>query len=152
MNGIFIAIFFGFLMSISLSCKKGSTENSTLLVGNWEIRQFQGGMSPSVTYSAGNGTILRFTSSTYESITNGQFVKSGKYKIETDFSVETEVCLIIPAGQFTKRIVFDGDYNAQKTFIEVSGNNLTFLSGCFALDGGSQKKYEKQLATRSFSI
>ena len=57
--------------------------------------------------------------------------------------MEAEVGLVVPSGQFTNRIIFDGDFVSRKTFIEVSNNKLTLLSGFFPPDGGSNVLYER---------
>jgi hypothetical protein len=129
------------------SCKKDISKvdniNSNSIVGIWELRQAQNGMIPTIEYSPGNGDILKFSDSTYENYTNGNLIKSGHYILIRDTSVEAEVGLVIPTGRFTNRIIFNSDFASRKTFIEVSNNKLTLLSGFFPLDGGSNQLYEK---------
>jgi hypothetical protein len=133
------------IIVFSGSCKKdaGKIDSNADLIGSWELRQAQHGMIPTTDHPSGNGNIFKFSVSRYEKYTNGNLVKSGKYDLITDSSVETEVGLVILPGQFTSRIIFDGDLTAGKTFIEVSNNKMTFLSGYFPLDGGSYVLYEK---------
>ena len=135
-----INIFFG-------SCKKDIAKvdniNANSIVGTWELRQAQNGMIPTIEYSPGNGNILKFSDSAYENFTNGNLIKSGHYMLIRDTSVEAEIGLVIPIGQFTNRIIFDSDFTSRKTFIEISNNKLTFLSGFFPLDGGSNVLYER---------
>jgi hypothetical protein len=88
-------------------------------------------------------TFLKFSDSAYEKYTNGNLIKSGHYVLIRDASVEAEVGLVIPPGQFINRIIFDDDFVSRKAFIEVSNNKLTFLSGFFPLDGGSYVLYER---------
>src|SRR5687767_6233588 len=116
------------IVVLSGSCKKDAgkidTGNTDLIVGTWELRQAQNGMIPTIDYPSGNGNIFKFSDSGYEKYTNGNLIKSGKYGLIIDSSVETEVGLVIPHGQFTRRIIFDGDLTARKTFIEVSNNKM----------------------------
>ena len=135
-----ITIFFG-------SCKKNESKvdniNSNSIAGTWELRQAQRGMIGTIEYSPGNGDILKFSDSGYENYTNGNLIKSGHYILIRDTSVEAEVGLVIPTGQFTNRIILNSDFTSRKTFIEVLNNKLTFLSGFFPLDGGSDVAYER---------
>jgi hypothetical protein len=140
-------ILLGFILVLFCGCKKDGTakdiSNSTSIVGAWEIRQAQNGMIPSIDYSPGNGNILKFSNSTYEKYTNNNLVKSGHYLLIEDNSVVAEVGLDIPFGQFTHRIIYDTDFGSRKTFIQISNNKLTFLSGFFPLDGGSYVLYQR---------
>jgi hypothetical protein len=130
-----IIVFFG-------NCKK-DVVNSISIIGTWELRQAQNGMIPTLNYSPGNGNILIFSESGYEKYTNGNLIKSGDYTLVRDVSAEETVGLVIPPGQFINRIIFDTDLASSKTFIEVSNNKLTLLSGFFPLDGGSNVSYER---------
>jgi len=147
MKGYTVTIFLGLILVFFGSCKKDETvkrvTSYTSIVGAWELRQTQNGMIPTINYSSGNGNILKFSNSTYEKYINNNLVKSGHYIIIEDTSAETEVGLVIPSGQFVHRIVYDNDFASRKTFIEISNNKLTFLSGFFPLDGGSNVLYQK---------
>jgi hypothetical protein len=123
-------------------CKK-DISHPTTIIGTWELRQAQNGMTPAITYPPGNENILKFSDSGYAKYVNGNLIKSGHYQLIRDTSVEAEVGLVVPSGQFTNRIIFDGDSLSHKTFIEVSDNKLTLLSGFFPLDGGSNMLYER---------
>ena len=135
-------------MGISFqSCKKyeGKKDIDTrkALVGTWELRETSGGMIPGATnYPPGNGNVLKFTEDTYIISKNGQVVKSGKYLLVEDTTVEESVCLIMPKDEYTNRLVYDGDFSATKVFIEISGKRLKFVSGCYALDAGHKEEYE----------
>ena len=137
-----------FVIFILTACKKTELKNScacsTSIVGKWELRQSQAGMIPTINYPAANGNILVFTETNFEFYANGQLIDSGQYTMTGDPSVRTEVCLTIKQGEFENRIVYNGLYNAQKIFFNISGNKLVFLSGCFALDGGIRKEYERE--------
>ncbi|MEP6747802.1 MAG: hypothetical protein ABJB86_08750 [Bacteroidota bacterium] len=128
------------------SCKKGNavknTSNNTSITGTWELESAYGG-TPLVQYPSGNGNNYAFTDSGYKKYTKGNLVKSGYYTIVEDTSVREEVGLLIFPGQFTNRIIFDGDASAKKIFIEILNDKLTFLAGFFPLDGGSSMTYKR---------
>src|SRR5688572_5239542 len=130
------------------SCKRSGGRSDITkfpsIPGTWELKQAQNGMIPTKDYAPGNGNIFRFSDSGYEKYTNGNLTKKGQYIIINDSSVTAEVGLVIPSGEFTNRIIFDGDLTAPKTFFQVSNNSLIFLSGFFPLDGGSRVLYEKK--------
>lgn len=140
-----------FLLVIMQSCtkenEKGSLKNKTTetgIAGQWELRHTSAAMLPGqVDYAPGNGNIIKFTSSGYEMYENGNLVRSGQYTILPDAGVSENVCLVISAGQFEDRIVYDGADTGSKIFFQVTGSRLIFISGCYALDGGSRSEYEK---------
>ena len=142
-----VIIFFSWVLVFFSSCKKDQCTkdgaNYSSIVGAWELRQVQAGMIPAIDYSPGNGSILKFSNSMYEKYTNNSLVASGQYILIEDTSVEAEVGLVIPSGQFTRRIIYDNDFSSRKTFIQASDNKLTFLSGYFPLDGGSNVLYQR---------
>ena len=144
MKGAFLSILMGSLILIQPACRKDDIKNNNpilkSLVGSWELKKEQLGMLP-VNYPSGNGNILKFTETGFQFFTNGQLVKSGQYIIVGDNSVTTEVCLVIPTDQYRNRIIYDNNYFDTKIFLQVSENKLTFLSGCFAVDGGHYKEY-----------
>lgn len=127
------------------SCKKQSSEPvdvNSAIKGTWELRQTSAAMNPSITYyPAGNGNILQFDSSTCKIYTNGQPTKTTKYSIVADTTVEQSVCLIFPKDQYRNRIIFDSIY--QNKFLQISGNKLSFVSGCYAYDAGHNEVYER---------
>ncbi|HEY9364328.1 MAG TPA: hypothetical protein VIQ00_13765 [Chitinophagaceae bacterium] len=133
-----------------VSCKKQKAQNtSTSIIGSWELRQTSAAMNPVVNnYSEGNGNIIKFSETNYEMYENGQLKKSGPYSVLEDTTVEETVCLVFPDGQFTNRIIYDNDYNASKIFLEISGNKLSFVSGCYAVDAGHRSEYERELNDR----
>src|SRR5436305_11925461 len=143
MKSAILSICISTLINFFIGCKKDSTYMSDSIIGTWELRQAQTGMIPTKNYSAGNGNILKFTKTDYEVYSNGQLTKKGHYTITSDASVEDNVCLIIESGKYTTRIIYDSDYMARKEFFQISNSRLSFLSGCFALDGGSFTEYEK---------
>lgn len=133
------------IVFITASCKK---TNAVLgpddLKGTWELRQTGAAMMPAPTnYPAGNGNTMSFTDSTYTFKNNGQTIKSGTYKIVPDATVEASVCLVIPAGQFVNRIIYDNNTTADKQFFQFINGRLHLIAGCYALDGGHSEVYER---------
>ena len=137
-------------MVFTAACKK--TENETegpviclennILLGYWELREEQSSMLPVQKYVAGNGNKVNFTNQAYAFSAKGQVTQSGPYTVVNDTAVSASTCLNLPPNQFY-RIVFDSNYTATKTYISVMGNKLRLVSGCFALDAGSLRTYEK---------
>jgi hypothetical protein len=142
MNKKFISLCFGTLFLFVVSCKKESNVISNSIEGLWELRRASGMFSTA--YPPGNGHIIKFTDNNYEISVNGQITQSGRYSIVPDSTAESATCLVIPAGQYTNRIIYDNNVTAKKVFIEISGNSLVFLSGCFAYDAGSSSEYARQ--------
>ena len=70
----------------------------------------------------------------------GQLIRSGTYIIVNDSSFDA---LVVPAGQFQRRIIFDGDTTSLKKFFQITGKTLTIISGIFALDSGSKVEFER---------
>jgi hypothetical protein len=133
-------IILGSLSITFQSCKKNDGKKDpdirTSLVGTWELRQTSGAMIPATTlYPQGNGNILKFTEADYVLLKNGQILKSGKYVVTEDTTVEKNVCLIMPKGEYAHRIVYDGDYAATKVFLDVTGKTKICF-GCYAFDAG----------------
>jgi hypothetical protein len=137
-----------------IACKKDNInkQSGDSISGTWELEQAQTGMIPAINYPPGNGDILKFTDSDYQVFSNNQLIKSGVYTIDEDASVQSEVCLALPADEYRNRIIYDNDYTSHKVFIQMSNNTLIFLSGCFAFDAGVYKKYTKMLADASGNI
>jgi hypothetical protein len=118
------------------------------ITGTWELREEQGGMMPSKTYVPGNGTYLIFTDTNYERYNNGIMIRSGKYSIVKDSTFYKEVGLVMPDGEYTNRIIFENDPASSKIFFQISGEELTFLSGYFPVDAGSRMMYVKTKNTK----
>lgn len=139
-----LALSFAFILFLSPGCKKSNPEvnQSGSFVGSWELRLIQGSI-PSRNFAPGNGHIIQFTNDGYKVLDSGRVKEEGHFTITPDSSVEANVCLEVKAGQFTNRITFSASSNPNKVFYNIEGNRLTFLSGCFALDGGSSKMYER---------
>ncbi|MDB5246638.1 MAG: hypothetical protein JWQ40_1032 [Segetibacter sp.] len=146
MKRLISIIAFASLVSLFPACGKDNSTNNaeTRIIGSWELRQSSGGMRAATDYPAANGNILKFTGSNYESFTDGQLVKRGTYSIVSDTTVEASVCLVLPAGEFRNRIIYDNDDQSTKVFIQITGNKLSIISGCYAVDAGHRRDYEKQ--------
>jgi len=124
---------------------KKSGKSQSPIDGTWEIRKTSGGMMPGEQlHSPGNRNMLKFDNGQYEQYVNGALTKSGEYEIVSDNTVGQSVCLEMPDGQFASRIIYDNETTSEKVFIQVSNNTLTFISGCYALDGGHSSEYERQ--------
>lgn len=133
-----------FLMAMFLlSCKKDNSSSSTSVVGEWELLRVVGSR-PLITYPSGNGNVLKFTNTNYQAFESGQLTKSGTYSIIEDGSVEASVCLVVPQDKYRQRLIFDNDYGAPKKFIQITNDTLSVLSGCFAIDGGSNTEYVRK--------
>ena len=144
-----LKLFVAIALVIAGACNKDqakkSDNNQDSIVGDWELRKTSGGMMPGEqVYPSGNGDILKFEDGRYERYINGALIKSGEYEIVSDNTVSQSVCLVMPDGQFTNRIIYDNDTVSEKVFIQISNNRLTFISGCYALDGGHSSEYERQ--------
>ncbi len=130
------------------NCKKANddhiNESPGFLVGKWELHEVHAGMTPGKNYAPGNGTRLEFTSTTYKRFSKGILTMSGNYTVVFDNTVMYEVGLVLTHGEFDNRIIFDADTTAPKTFINISNNKLTLLSGFFPLDGGSSIIYQRK--------
>lgn len=95
-------------------------------------------------YQPASGNDISFTGTHYKIRENGQVVESGDYEIVADPTVVESTCLNNEAGKYIQLINFKNARYLQKMFFDLSGKNLTLLSGCFALDGGSRREYEMQ--------
>jgi hypothetical protein len=151
MKKVYGYIVIGLLMTTWFACKKDHDQPSNDLEGYWELTQTIGNM-PTVSYPAGNGNLLVIKDNKYAYYTNGQTVKSGTFTTVEDGSVQENVCLVIPKDQFTRRIVYDTTYSKPKTFYDISEGKLSFVSGCFASDGGHKEDYRRVEPNDKFSI
>ncbi|KIC95186.1 hypothetical protein [Flavihumibacter solisilvae] len=113
------------------------------LTGTWELREVSSSM-PTTTLPAGNGNTIKFSGNQFEIHANGQLESSGTFVIEGDDTFEESVCLVFPDNQFRQRIIFNNNRDAKKTFLNLDKTNLMLASGCFAVDAGVLKKYERQ--------
>ncbi|TDH29274.1 hypothetical protein EXU57_04215 [Segetibacter sp. 3557_3] len=135
------------------SCSRHNGANSQAaqasLFGTWTLSESSGGMRPGVAkHPPGNGNNLKFTETDFEMYEAGQLVKSGKYTVVADTTVEASVCMVLPKGEFTKRIIYNNDTTADKVFFKIEAEKLTFISGCYAYDAGHQETYVKQKTGR----
>ncbi|HSC38223.1 MAG TPA: hypothetical protein VLD19_10140 [Chitinophagaceae bacterium] len=145
MKPFFLLLCTAALVTASGSCKKSNSgdDPSKTILGTWELSSVQASIIPTINYPSGNGNLLKFTGSGYQSYTNGQLVKSGTYTVVADSTAQTSTGLNIAAGQFTHRIVYDGDNSGNKVFFQVTDSKLRLISGYFPVDGGSNRIYAK---------
>lgn len=147
-KGLFEICFVVLVLTVTCCNKQKKTvqdDAALRLLGTWELREVQAGMTPIAQHPAGNGNQYRFAETTYEKFENGNLQKSGTYRVVRDTTVVAEVGLVLPAGQFTNRIVFDSNLDTEKTFFGFESGKLVFLSGYFPTDGGSRRVYEKTI-------
>ena len=136
-----------FIVFVSAGCNRGGhggcfEPNSKTMEGLWELRKANSMLVSD--YPPGNGRTIRFTGNKYEKRENGQVVQSGEFTIVNDATASESTCMNIASGQFTNRIIYDNNTNGQKVFLQLTGDQLIFMSGCFALDGGVALTYVRQ--------
>ena len=131
---------------VFFGCKKADTNSKgdSSLIGNWELKTVQAGMTVEINYPPGIGNSLEFTGSTYKRYAQGILTMSGDYTIVPDNSAMNEVGLAITPGDFENRIIFDEDTTAPKIFFNISNGRLILLSGFFPLDGGTTTVYTRK--------
>jgi hypothetical protein len=140
-NPLLCSLLLFILPLLNSGCKKDADQSSGSLAGSWELRATSGAMTPGQTiYAPGNGNILAFSGSTYKIYQSGVLVKSGQFSVVQDTTVTESVCLVLPKGEYTNRIIYS-DSATIKIFYQVEGNKLTFYSGCYAYDGGHSEVY-----------
>jgi hypothetical protein len=141
-----MALFAGALIIVSASCKKdkASAGDPDSIVGIWELRKTTAAMNPTgAVYASGNGRIVKFSSTAYEIIENGQVTESGQYTVKADGTVQESVCLNISTEEYSKIIVFSSSNNPTKQFFKIENNRLHFIAGCYAYDAGHTKEYAR---------
>lgn len=136
-------VFILFLFIVFGSCDKKShegcfEENPKSIEGLWELRKTSSMLVSD--YPPGNGRTIRFTGNKYEMRENGQITQSGKFSIINDRSASESTCLTIAEGQYSNKIIYDNNSN-KKVFLQLTGDTLTFISGCFAVDAGVALTY-----------
>ncbi len=139
-----VPVLFLFMVVVFTGCnKKGHGDycepNSKGIEGLWELRKTSSMLVSD--YPPGNGRTIKFTGNKFEKRENGQVIQSGEFAIINDATAGESTCMNIAAGQFTSRIIYDNNINGQKVFIELTGDQLVFMSGCFAVDAGVALTY-----------
>lgn len=142
MKKISVPVIFSLSLLFFTGCKKDSITAETSIQGLWELRQASGMLT--INYAPGNGNTINFSGNQYQIATNGQITESGRFEIEKDLTAANETCLVIAEGQYNNRIILSNSISSSKKFIQVSGNKLNILAGCFALDAGSNMEYARQ--------
>src|SRR5690242_8195264 len=122
MGSITRCFLFLFILSLFIGgCKKNSDHSSGTITGTWELRETSAAMNPNTSkYSPGNGNKLDFTGTDYKIYKSGQLIKSGQFTVIQDSTVEDYVCLVLPKGQYTNRLIYDSNYTATKVFFHIS--------------------------------
>ncbi len=125
-----------------LGCSKDKS-NTGSLEGQWELRRASGMIT--LSYAPGEGQTIKFKGNNYE-VRNkdGQVIENGVYSVLKDAGVSEATCLVIPQDTYKERIEFSADNSGRKTYLQQSSDSLTFISGCFALDGGSREEYVRK--------
>jgi hypothetical protein len=117
-------------------------ENTKSIEGLWELRKASSMLT--IDYPPGNGRTIKFSGTKYEMRENGRVTQSGEFSIVVDATASQSTCLNLAAGQYTNRIIYDNNTNAQKLFFQLAVDKLTFISGCFAVDAGVALDYDRQ--------
>jgi hypothetical protein len=129
----------------TLGCTKSSVQrvSETGLIGKWEIRARQAGMIIGSTFPAGNGHTLEFTDNTFTEMDSGRVIHTGSYTIQRESTVDNQTCTGAGIDSIMNRIIYDPATSDMKTFLVVSGDTLSFYSGCFAVDSGVFVRFER---------
>jgi hypothetical protein len=139
MKKIFLLVCPLILLLFIAACKKDNLSDS--IQGVWQLNKVTGGIYLVDTPPPSKHT-LRISGNQYEFIFNGQTIKSGQFKI-VDESPRIQASCGTPTDGFKHRIIYDND-NTNFIYIKISGNRLSFVSGCFANDAGSLQEYIRQ--------
>ncbi|HSU51204.1 MAG TPA: hypothetical protein VLJ41_11455 [Segetibacter sp.] len=142
MRCIVMTLFFA-ATSFFYSCEKDNRNATKLVEGEWELVRITGSR-PVITFDRGNGNVLKFTNTNYDLFENNRLKKSGTYTIQEEGSAQSSVCLVLPPEKYRNRIIYDNDDTPPKTFLEVSNDTLSFISGCFATDAGTKTEYVRR--------
>jgi hypothetical protein len=132
------------MITLLFACKKDKVNNTPKdLEGGWELAESTVSITPTVTYSPGQGLKLTFDHGKYYYYDQGDLVKEGSFITMEDSTVEQSTCHANLADKFTRRIVFDNDYSSNKVFFSTADGKLSLISGCFTVDGGQLKVYRR---------
>lgn len=105
------------LTLLLFSCKKDQPLTGEL-VGEWELRESVNGLTGIKTsHSAGNGTMLKFTSTNYEILEAGSSINKGSYTIRKYVSYITK--------KEENQIVYDGKTDVIQSYFIVNAHSLT---------------------------
>lgn len=141
-----LLLLIGLVTLCTMACKKNTNTYTppATLTGTWELFRLEGNYIRY--FSPNTGNLLKLnTDSTYQLFSANTLTKSGTYSLAyNDTTAPYTTGILIPAGKFTTRIIYDGDTAALKVYLDITGNNLTFVSGPFQFDGGSFLYYTKK--------
>lgn len=127
-------------ISLFTSCEK-SEEAPASLSGTWRLVEARG-MFVIRDFPPDRVETITFEGNTYQ-LKIGENITEGDFTTADDPTVAKEVCLEMPPGRYTRTIRFSKRSSDQKIFYEFDGDTLKMISGCFALDGGSEKIYKR---------
>ena len=129
-------IFLPAVLIFLFSCKKESRQTSNSLIGKWELHQTFGGMMPTANYAPGNGNLLRFDSTHYEMIRNGQVVDAGSYRLAVDSFTDINSCALLPPASTSPNWILSDSASGLRTYFEIKDDVLKMTSSCMPVDGG----------------
>ncbi|WP_336516970.1 hypothetical protein [Pollutibacter soli] len=124
--------------------KRNLKKADASLKGVWELRLVSGTMLPPQPYAAGNENRLEFDGSRFKKYENGTPVKSGTYNIVHEPNAQDVICMMVDPGTFDEKIVFNPESDLRPMLIEIDGDKLAVLTGCFAIDGGARYDYVRK--------
>lgn len=105
------------LTLLLFSCKK-NVHPTGQLVGEWELSESVNGQTGIKTsHPPGNGTMLKFTSGSYEIIQAGNSINQGSYTIRTYVSYITK--------KKESQIVYDGKIDVIQSYFIVDATTLS---------------------------
>lgn len=139
-----VFIYCAILAMLTAGCSKDKRElkkANASLKGEWELRMVSGTMLPPATYAPGNGNRLQFDGLRFEKYENGTLVNSGRYSVVHEADAQNIVCLVVDPGTFDQKILFSPESGENDMLIEIDGNNMSILTGCFAIDAGARLEY-----------
>lgn len=126
---------------VSAGCKKDAAARKSLQ-GTWELR-WTGGSWIQLDYAAGNGNLLKLSKNGYEIHKDGAIIESGTYTTKSRGIATGSDCTPEAPAQSGNIIIFSNDpHNIQQAY-QFKDNQLETRFGCFALDGGVIRRYEK---------
>lgn len=128
---------------LSFGCKKDSKRTSTGLTGAWIITGIQGGMMPFYQPTGDDRETLIFENDSYTWKRGNTVIGTGSYTVIADADMEKEVCLVNEEGKYSNRIEFAGTSIPYKVYFAVTADKLELVYGCFALDYGTYKVFER---------
>ena len=142
-----------FMITTLFACKKdkGEQADPNDIKDTWELVETSSSWFPVKTYLPGNGNLLQINGNTYVYYKDGQAIEQGNYSTAADTSVEENVCLINLKDTYKTRFDITNvtpmpTIMVFKTFFYIENDKLYMISGCYAVDGGSKRVYQRSHA------